>query len=103
MQRAFIEGILYLYFYLFFHWTMEGLHVAMEDVVEQGLFRGARVGEEGYSLTHLFYADDALFMGEWDDRNIEYLIIIRNCFYLVFGLRINLHKSKLYGVGTSMQ
>nr|KAJ0227612.1 hypothetical protein LSAT_V11C100030140 [Lactuca sativa] len=25
---------------------MGGLHVAMEDVVEQGLFRGARVGEE---------------------------------------------------------
>lgn len=43
---------------------MEGLHLAIEDAVNQGLFRGARVREDGFSLSYLFYADDVLFMGE---------------------------------------
>lgn len=44
-----------------------------------------------------------LFMGELDDRNVVNLITILNCFYLVSGLRINLQKLNLYGVGTTMQ
>ncbi|GJW68374.1 RNA-directed DNA polymerase, eukaryota, reverse transcriptase zinc-binding domain protein [Tanacetum coccineum] len=80
---------------------MEGLHVAMEDAVEHCIFHDIRVGP-GEALTfHLFYADDAMFMGEWDAENVSNLITILNCFYLVSGLCINLHKSKLYRVGVS--
>nr|KAJ0199971.1 hypothetical protein LSAT_V11C600333230 [Lactuca sativa] len=49
----------------FFH----GLHVVMEDVIASGIFRGVRVGDTNLLLSHLFYADDALFMGDWDERN----------------------------------
>lgn len=44
-----------------------------------------------------------MFMGEWDEENITNLIVILNCFFLVLGLKINLHKSKLYGLGVPMQ
>lgn len=43
--------------------------------------------------------DDALFMGKWDERNIANLATILNCFFLFLGLKINLLKSNLFGVG----
>ncbi|GJZ09833.1 retrovirus-related pol polyprotein from transposon TNT 1-94 [Tanacetum coccineum] len=82
---------------------MEGLHVAIEDAVAQGSFKDLRVGDGDVHILHLFYIDDVMFMGEWDDTNITNLIIILDCFYLVSGLHINLHKSKLYGVGTALE
>ena len=44
--------------------VMEGLHVMMEDAVGNAVFRGVKIGPEDLHLSHLFYADDALFMGE---------------------------------------
>ncbi|GJS46330.1 RNA-directed DNA polymerase, eukaryota, reverse transcriptase zinc-binding domain protein [Tanacetum coccineum] len=79
--------------------VMEGLNVAMKDAVQHGLFRSAQIGNHDVKISHLFYADDAMFMGEWDEENINNLIIILKCFFFVSGLKINLHKSKLYGVG----
>lgn len=38
-------------------------------------------------------------MGEWDERNVHNLIQILRCFYMVSGLKINLSKSNLLGVG----
>ncbi|XP_022004003.1 uncharacterized protein LOC110901484 [Helianthus annuus] len=52
----------------------------------------------GYS--HLFYADDALILGEWSRENLQSTARILRVFYLCSGLRINLHKSNLFGVGT---
>ncbi|GJT65994.1 hypothetical protein Tco_1017474 [Tanacetum coccineum] len=83
--------------------SMEGLHVAIEDVVDHGLFRALRVGSEEVLISHLFYADDAMLMGEWNEENITNLIVILDCFFLISGLKINLYKSKLYGVGVPMQ
>lgn len=40
------------------------------------LFRGAKVGEDGFSLSHLFYAADVLFMGELDHQNSANLVMI---------------------------
>nr|GEU53339.1 RNA-directed DNA polymerase, eukaryota, reverse transcriptase zinc-binding domain protein [Tanacetum cinerariifolium] len=51
--------------------AMEGLHVAMEDVVEHGIFLDIRVGPGEACISHLFYADDAMFMGEWDAENVS--------------------------------
>ncbi|KAL4579070.1 hypothetical protein LXL04_015205 [Taraxacum kok-saghyz] len=79
--------------------AMEGLHVAMEDAVHSSLFRGISVGINNVAVSHLFYADDAMFMGSWDRENVQSLIRILKLFHLCSGLKINLHKSKLYGVG----
>nr|GEU97693.1 RNA-directed DNA polymerase, eukaryota [Tanacetum cinerariifolium] len=41
------------------------------------------------------------FIGEWNTNNIQTLLSVLRCFYLDSGLKINLHKSKLMGIGVS--
>nr|GEX27414.1 RNA-directed DNA polymerase, eukaryota [Tanacetum cinerariifolium] len=55
--------------------------------------------QESISISHLFYADDAIFIREWSDDNLGNLVIILKCFYLASGLKINLQKSQVLGVG----
>nr|GEU89314.1 RNA-directed DNA polymerase, eukaryota [Tanacetum cinerariifolium] len=45
--------------------------------------------------------DDVVFIGEWNNNNIQTLLSVFRCFYLASGLKINLHKSKLMGIGVS--
>nr|GEU47829.1 RNA-directed DNA polymerase, eukaryota [Tanacetum cinerariifolium] len=52
-------------------------------------------------ISHLFYADDAVFIGEWSDNNIKYILHVLHCFSLASGLKINLQKSHLLGFGVS--
>lgn len=82
---------------------MEGLHVVMEDIVRNGIFRVANVGLVGLYVSHLFYAGNALFMGEWDEETIRCLIRIINCFYIMVGLQLKLVKSNLLGVGVEFE
>nr|GEX87830.1 zinc finger, CCHC-type [Tanacetum cinerariifolium] len=42
-----------------------------------------------------------VFIGEWNNNNIQTLLSALRCFYLASGLKINLHKSKLMGIGVS--
>ncbi|GKC39769.1 RNA-directed DNA polymerase, eukaryota, partial [Tanacetum coccineum] len=46
-----------------------------------------------------FYADDAVFIGEWSIANLSGITHILHCFSLLSGLSINLKKSHLLGVG----
>ncbi|GJU78710.1 RNA-directed DNA polymerase, eukaryota, reverse transcriptase zinc-binding domain protein [Tanacetum coccineum] len=46
----------------------------------------------------MFYADYAVFVGQWSDGNINTLIHVLDCFYSASGLRINMSKSKIMGV-----
>ncbi|GJV76731.1 hypothetical protein Tco_1508315 [Tanacetum coccineum] len=50
-------------------------------------------------LSYLFYADDAVFIGEWSQGNLKGIIHILRCFSLLSGLSINLRKSHLLRVG----
>ena len=43
---------------------MEGLYVSMKSAYEKGIFKGVRVPREDMTISHLFYANDALFIGE---------------------------------------
>lgn len=73
--------------------------MAMEDLGSLGLYKGIKLGTIKTITSHIFYADDALFLGEWSRRNIENLVGVLNCFYLASGLKLNLAKSNLFGVG----
>nr|GEU80515.1 RNA-directed DNA polymerase, eukaryota [Tanacetum cinerariifolium] len=42
-----------------------------------------------------------VFIGEWNNNKIQTLLSVLRCFYLASGLKINLHKSKLMGIGVS--
>ncbi|GJZ40063.1 RNA-directed DNA polymerase, eukaryota, reverse transcriptase zinc-binding domain protein [Tanacetum coccineum] len=78
---------------------MEGLHVAVEDAILAGYFRGVTVGSQ--NISHLLFADDVLFLGEWFRSNVINLVNLLQSFYRASGLKLNLQKSKLYGVGVS--
>ncbi|GJY01398.1 RNA-directed DNA polymerase, eukaryota [Tanacetum coccineum] len=77
---------------------MESFHNSVSKAVAEGFFRGLQI-QDSVSISHLFYADDAFFIGEWSEENLLNLIKILKCFYLASGLKINLHKSQILGVG----
>nr|GEV14628.1 RNA-directed DNA polymerase, eukaryota [Tanacetum cinerariifolium] len=51
------------------------------------------------AISHLFYADDAILIREWSDSNLDNIVIILKCFFLASGLKINIQKSQVLGVG----
>nr|GEV90022.1 RNA-directed DNA polymerase, eukaryota [Tanacetum cinerariifolium] len=63
-----------------------------------GLFKGIQI-QGSVAISHLFYYDDAVFIGEWSDSNLENIVKILKCFFLVSGLKINIQKSQVLGVG----
>ncbi|GJY66379.1 RNA-directed DNA polymerase, eukaryota, reverse transcriptase zinc-binding domain protein [Tanacetum coccineum] len=79
---------------------MESLHISVQRVVDVGLFRGISIGPSLH-LSHLFYADDAVFLGHWSNSNIDTIVRVLDCFYRASGLRINMTKSKIIGISMS--
>ncbi|GKB49447.1 RNA-directed DNA polymerase, eukaryota [Tanacetum coccineum] len=77
--------------------VMESLHLLFHNVVTAGLFNGI-VLDSSLKLSHLFYADYVVFIGQWSDSNIFTIIHVLYYFFRASGLRINLHKSKLIGI-----
>ncbi|GJZ62103.1 putative RNA-directed DNA polymerase, eukaryota, reverse transcriptase zinc-binding domain protein [Tanacetum coccineum] len=81
--------------------AMEGLHSLTCKSEELGLIKGASVGRDNMSISHLMYADDVIFFGEWSWVNTQNLISMLHCFFLISGLKINVDKSNVLGVGVS--
>nr|GEU39702.1 RNA-directed DNA polymerase, eukaryota [Tanacetum cinerariifolium] len=63
-----------------------------------GLFKGIQI-QGSMAISHLFYADDAVFIGEWSDFNLDDIVKILKCFFLTLGLKNNIQKSQVLGVG----
>nr|GEX26678.1 RNA-directed DNA polymerase, eukaryota [Tanacetum cinerariifolium] len=76
---------------------MESLHLSFSWAVEAGIFTSFRV-DHSITLSHLFYADDAVFIGEWSHSNLKGIMNILRCFSLLSGMSINIQKSHLLGV-----
>ncbi|GJV76921.1 RNA-directed DNA polymerase, eukaryota [Tanacetum coccineum] len=81
---------------------MESLHLSFSRVIDAGLFKGIKI-DHNTQISHLFYADDAIFIGEWSDNNIKFILHVLHCFSLASGLKINLKKSNLLGFGVSRE
>ncbi|GJW39932.1 reverse transcriptase domain, reverse transcriptase zinc-binding domain protein [Tanacetum coccineum] len=79
----------------------KGLNVIVKEVVVKGVFKGVKFGSNNVVVSHIQYADDTIFFGEWNKQNAKVLLYILKCFEEVSGLRVNYNKSKLYGVGVS--
>nr|GEZ62419.1 RNA-directed DNA polymerase, eukaryota [Tanacetum cinerariifolium] len=47
--------------------VMESLHLSFSRAVEARIFTGIKI-DSSLTLSHLFYADDAVFIGEWSDE-----------------------------------
>ncbi|GJZ05765.1 RNA-directed DNA polymerase, eukaryota [Tanacetum coccineum] len=82
--------------------VMESFHLSITRTTDAGLFKGIKI-DSSLMISHLFYVDDAVFIGEWSEKNVENIMHILHCFSLVSGLKINLQKSHLLGVGISTQ
>ncbi|GJX54884.1 RNA-directed DNA polymerase, eukaryota [Tanacetum coccineum] len=82
---------------LLFILIMESLHLSFHNVTTAGLFNGISL-DPNFQLSHLFYADDVVFFGQWSESNLSTIIQVMDCFFRASGLRINLHKSKLIGI-----
>ncbi|GJV00544.1 reverse transcriptase domain, reverse transcriptase zinc-binding domain protein [Tanacetum coccineum] len=48
----------------------KGLNALVNEAVEKGIFRGVMVGTNNITVSHLQYADDTIFFGEWMGCNI---------------------------------
>ncbi|GJZ55138.1 RNA-directed DNA polymerase, eukaryota [Tanacetum coccineum] len=81
---------------------MEALHMLIERAKTANLVQGIRLDMAGHVVSHLFYADDAIFLGEWSETNVNNIVLLLQCFFLASGLKINLGKCKLMGVGVQM-
>lgn len=79
--------------------AMEGLNVALKSAGEINIFKGIKIPNGGPIISHMFYADDAIFVGDWDRSNLKNLARILRCFHVASGLKVNFHKSKVYGIG----
>ncbi|KAJ0445701.1 putative RNA-directed DNA polymerase [Helianthus annuus] len=79
--------------------VMEALTGIMKKVVSLGLFNGIKITNDGPLLSHLIYADDVMFLGDWSISNVKNLRRLLRCFYLSSGLKVNLAKYSIYGVG----
>nr|GEU47948.1 RNA-directed DNA polymerase, eukaryota, reverse transcriptase zinc-binding domain protein [Tanacetum cinerariifolium] len=74
-------------------WDIKELS-SFQRVVDAGMYKGIKIGGL-VNLSHMFYADDVVFVGEWSDSNISTLIYVLDCFHKVSGLKIKMSKSKI--------
>nr|KAJ0213776.1 hypothetical protein LSAT_V11C400197820 [Lactuca sativa] len=81
--------------------AMEGLNVAMRLACQNSIFHGVKVPNSDLDISHLFYADDALFVRQWASSNFANLARILRCFHATLGLKVNFHKSMVYGIDVS--
>ncbi|KAJ0693348.1 putative RNA-directed DNA polymerase [Helianthus annuus] len=83
--------------------VMEALSCMIRKACNSGAFDGVRLPNGGPTVSHLLYADDAMVMRDWSDFNFKALRRILRLFHMCSGLRINLQKSILYGVGKELE
>ncbi|XP_024626821.1 uncharacterized protein [Medicago truncatula] len=77
----------------------EGLDVMMSAVVSNGLFTPYTVGTQvSVSVSHLQFADDTLLIGVKSWANVRAMKAVLLLFEAVSGLKVNFHKSMLFGV-----
>lgn len=77
----------------------EGINDVIKEDLDNGVCKGIVVGSEEVRISHFQFADDSLFFEEWNLKNLIILMGILKCFQEASGLKINMSKSKLCGLG----
>ncbi|XP_071695293.1 uncharacterized mitochondrial protein AtMg01250-like [Rutidosis leptorrhynchoides] len=81
--------------------TAKGLNILAKCEIVNDQFRGICVGHDRIVVSHLQYADDTIFFGEWSKRNAKNISKLLKCFENISGLKVNLKNSNLYGIGVA--
>ncbi|XP_071734031.1 uncharacterized mitochondrial protein AtMg01250-like [Rutidosis leptorrhynchoides] len=79
--------------------AVEGLNIFVKRSLETNVFHGIEVGAEKVMVSHLQYADDIVFFGEWNKKNANSIFKLLKCFEIFSGLKVNMSKSCIYGMG----
>lgn len=61
----------------FFLIVMEGLNIALKSAFEKSLFQGIKFPKEAPTISYLFYADNAIFVGKCSSFNLKNLIRVQ--------------------------
>ncbi|XP_022032114.1 uncharacterized protein LOC110933188 [Helianthus annuus] len=78
--------------------VMEALSCMTEKAKGVGTVVGIQTPLHGPMVSHLFYADDAILIGEQFKDNISNVIRILWVFHICSGLKITIFKSNLYAI-----
>nr|GEX57891.1 hypothetical protein [Tanacetum cinerariifolium] len=79
----------------------KALQVMTIEACNKGIFKGLSLDDDGSNISLLQFANEALFFDERSKSNVRHLIQILDCFHDVSSLKINLDKSRLFGIGVS--
>ncbi|XP_071694324.1 uncharacterized protein [Rutidosis leptorrhynchoides] len=66
----------------------EGLNLLTKKAIGVGLYKGVEIGSEKVVVSHLQYANDTIFFGEWNRQNFCNLMKLLKCFEKVSGLDV---------------
>ncbi|XP_071700087.1 uncharacterized protein [Rutidosis leptorrhynchoides] len=79
--------------------VMEGLHLCIKEKIGEGVFHEVSVGKNPIMVSHLLYADDAIFISKWQRDKFDCMMQVLDKFHVFSGLSINVNKSVVYGLG----
>ncbi|GJV44440.1 putative RNA-directed DNA polymerase [Tanacetum coccineum] len=79
----------------------KALQVSILEACNKGFYKGLFLADNNTNISLLQYADDTLFFGDRSNLNAKHLIHILKCFELSLGLKVNISKSRLVGIGVS--
>ncbi|GJZ50574.1 RNA-directed DNA polymerase, eukaryota [Tanacetum coccineum] len=57
---------------------MESLHLSFDRVIRARFYNGIHIADS-LCLSHLFYADDVVFIGKWSLSNLSTIVNVLNC------------------------
>ncbi|GKV49249.1 hypothetical protein SLEP1_g56010 [Rubroshorea leprosula] len=69
--------------------------ISIQEFRPIGLLKGSKAGRRGPLLSHLFFADDIIFVGKATQENCNYLSSLLQFFCSRSGQKINLQKSRV--------
>nr|XP_043629901.1 uncharacterized protein LOC122601202 [Erigeron canadensis] len=81
--------------------VMEALSTMLRKASCNWSLKGISLPNNGPVISHLLYADDCAFLGEWSVENLNMVARILRVFHICSGLKINLGKSLMFGIGVS--
>lgn len=88
---------------MLFNIIAEGLTGLMREAIKKQLYDEFLVGEKSVPISILQYADDTIFFGEANMKNVMTIKSILRAFELSSGLKINYGKSSFGVLGQSDQ
>ncbi|GJT75675.1 putative RNA-directed DNA polymerase, eukaryota, reverse transcriptase zinc-binding domain protein [Tanacetum coccineum] len=81
--------------------VMEGLHLALQEANHSWLIKGVSLGNDAFNVSYFFFANDVVILTDWNTNDMKNIVRTLNSFYMASGLKINISKSNVYGVGVS--